>query len=310
MNVPLTKPERDRAARAALTYLAAPADPVVGTLLRAFTPMKALQMLAPGENPDLGDLLPGDSLRRAQDRCAERLQHLPTPAQEAAWEHSGIRLICPDDPEWPESLDDLGDARPYALWVRGNADLRFSCTTSVSVVGSRAASAYGSYMASELAADLAGHGCTIISGAAYGVDGAAHQAALAADGTTIAVLACGVDNAYPAGHQDLLTAIAAHGAIVSEYPPGQLPSRLRFLQRNRIIAALSPATLVVEAIERSGSLTTARHARDLHRAVLAVPGPVTSEQSRGCHALIRDHGALLVTSARDALAAITPKDTP
>ena len=207
-----------------------------------------------------------------------RLDELPTPDDVIGFRRSGIRLICPGDPEWPGQLADLGDEQPYALWLRGNADLRFSCLRSVAIVGSRAASAYGSYVAAEFAASVAARGWAVISGGAYGVDASAHRGALGADGVTVAVLACGVDVPYPTAHTELLDAVAAQGVIVSEWPPGRTVSRLRFLVRNRVIAALATGTLVVEAGERSGALNTARHARDLGRRLMAVPGrsPPTS----------------------------------
>jgi DNA processing protein len=239
-----------------------------------------------------------------------RLGELPTPDDVIGFRRSGIRLIRPGDPEWPGQLADLGDEQPYALWLRGNADLRFSCLRSVAIVGSRAASAYGSYVAAEFAASVAARGWAVVSGGAYGVDASAHQGALGADGVTVAVLACGVDVAYPAAHTELLGAIAAQGVIVSEWPPGRPVSRLRFLVRNRVIAALATGTLVVEAGERSGALNTARHARDLGRRLMAVPGPVTSDISAGCHRIIRDWQGMLVTSAVDVVEHLSPVGEP
>jgi DNA processing protein len=154
-------------------------------------------------------------------------------------------------------------------------------------------------VAADLADGLAARGFTVVSGAAYGVDSAAHRAALAADGPTVAVLACGVDRAYPAAHRGLLDRIAQVGAVVSEVPVGCAPYRSRFLARNRIIALLAAATVVVEANLRSGSLTTAKAARSCHLPVGAVPGPVTSMTSAGCHALLRDSDAVLVTDAAE-----------
>ena len=197
------------------------------------------------------------------DRWRVRLPELPRPEQLLAFRESGIRLVCPGDPEWPGQLADLGDDEPYALWLRGSADLRFSCLRSVAIVGARAATAYGSYVAAEFAASVAARGWAVVSGGAFGVDAAAHRGALSADGVTVAVLACGVDVPYPSAHADLLDAIAAQGVLVSEWPPGRQVSRLRFLVRNRVIAALATGTLVVEASQRSGAVNTARHARDL-----------------------------------------------
>jgi DNA processing protein len=176
----------------------------------------------------------------------------------------------------------------------------------VSMVGSRAATGYGAHIAGEIAADLGEAGWTIVSGGAYGIDAAAHRGARATRAITIAVLACGVDYPYPAGHADLFADIAAAGLVVSEWPPGCHPARLRFLTRNRVIAALTCGTVIVEAGERSGALNTARHAADLGRPLMAVPGPVTSPQSAGCHRIIRDWGASCVTCAADIVEMLTP----
>ena len=222
------------------------------------------------------------------ERWRTRLPELPAPEEVLAFGESGIRLVCPGDPEWPGQLADLGDDQPYALWLRGNADLRFSCLRSVAIVGSRAATAYGSYVAAEFAASVAARGLAVVSGGAFGVDAAAHRGALGADGVTVAVLACGVDVPYPTAHAELFDAIAAQGVLVSEWPPGRHVSRLRFLVRNRMIAALATGTLVVEAGQRSGAVNTARHARDLRRRLMAVPGPITSDLSAGCHQVIRE----------------------
>jgi DNA processing protein len=246
------------------------------------------------------------TLRRSMERWRVRLDDLPTPDEVIAFRAAGIRLICPGDPEWPEQLADLGLDQPYALWLRGTADLRFNCLRSVAVVGSRAATAYGSYVAAEFAASVAARGWAVVSGGAFGVDASAHRGALGADGVTVAVLACGVDVPYPVGHTELFEAIAAQGVIVSEWPPGRTVSRLRFLVRNRVIAALATGTLVVEAGERSGAVNTARHARDLGRRLMAVPGPVTSDQSAGCHRIIREWQGTLVTTAAEVIEHLSP----
>jgi DNA processing protein len=240
------------------------------------------------------------------ERWRTRLPELPSPEQVLAFRESGIRLVCPGDPEWPGQLADLGDDQPYALWLRGSADLRFSCLRSVAIVGSRAATAYGSYVAAEFAASVAARGLAVVSGGAFGIDAAAHRGALGADGVTVAVLACGVDMAYPTAHTELFDAIAAQGVLVSEWPPGRHVSRLRFLVRNRVIAALSTGTLVVEASQRSGAVNTARHARDLRRRLMAVPGPVTSDLSAGCHQVIREWAGTLVTSAAEVVEHLSP----
>jgi DNA processing protein len=294
-------------ARAALTYLAEPGDLQLGALVRSHGAAPMLAAIKAGTVPDF--LASGAARAAAQRamRCWQvRLTELPSADDIARLCRAGIRLACPGDPEWPARLDDLGAARPYALWLRGTADLRFSCVRSVAIVGARAATAYGGYVASEFAASVASRGWTVVSGGAYGVDAAAHRGALAADGVTVAVLACGVDVPYPAGHADLLDAIAAQGVVVSEWPPGRNATRLRFLVRNRTIAALAAGTLVVEAASRSGALNSARHARDLGRPLMAVPGPITSELSAGCHTVIREWQGMLVTSAADVIEYLSP----
>jgi len=308
-----SQPEQ-RLARAALTHLAEPGDPALGALLALCEPAEVLAAIKadmlPGTGPGCGDTPASRAaLERALGRWRLRLPELPDDAGIAAARRDGIRLICPGDPEWPDGLDDLGRARPYALWLRGRSDLRRSSLRSVSMVGSRATTAYGAHVAGEIAADLGERGWTIVSGGAYGIDAAAHRGALVAHAITIAVLACGVDYPYPAGHADLFAEIAADGLVVSEWPPGRRPARLRFLVRNRVIASLTSGTVIVEAGERSGALNTARHAADLGRMLMAVPGPVTSAQSAGCHRLIRDWGVTLVTSAADIIEMLSPIGT-
>jgi DNA processing protein len=297
-------------ARAALTYLAEPADRWLSQLIRMHGAPQTLGAIRSGRLPETGQAMQRAALERAMQRWRVRLSEVPTPDDVVGFRRSGIRLIGPGDPEWPGQLADLGDEQPYALWLRGNADLRFSCLRSVAIVGSRAASAYGSYVAAEFAASVAARGWAVVSGGAYGVDASAHQGALGADGVTVAVLACGVDVSYPTAHTELLDAVAAQGVIVSEWPPGRAVSRLRFLVRNRVIAALATGTLVVEAGERSGALNTARHARDLGRRLMAVPGPVTSDISAGCHQIIRDWQGMLVTSAADVVEHLSPVGDP
>jgi DNA processing protein len=303
-----TDARRQRLARAALTYLAEPGDSLLGALLRDREPDEVVAAIVAGRlsaaaagagGPGL-DRDPG-AVTRALRRWAARAGELPAASDLSAWHRQGIRLICPGDPEWPTQLEALADAGPYALWLRGSADLRHSCLSSVSMVGSRAATNYGAYVAAELSAGLGRRGWTVVSGGAYGIDGSAHRGALAAEGLTVAVLACGLDRPYPAGHAELFDAVAAHGALVSEWPPGRTPTRQGFLIRNRVIAALTRGTVVVEAGRRSGALSTARHARDLCRLLMAVPGPVTSDVSAGCHEIIREWGAVCVTSADQVL---------
>ncbi len=305
----------EKLARAALTYLAEPGDPALGALLGICGPGEVLAAIKadmlPGIGPGCGDSPASRAaLQRALGRWRVRLAGLPGGADITAACRDGIRLICPGDPEWPDGLDQLGWARPYALWLRGNADLRFACLRSVSMVGSRAASGYGAHVAGEIAADLGERGWAVVSGGAYGIDAAAHRGALAAEGITIAVLACGVDHPYPAGHAQLFAAIAAQGLVISEWPPGRPPARMRFLVRNRAIAALTCGTVIVEAGARSGALNTARHAANLGKPLMAVPGPVTSAQSAGCHQIIREWGGTCVTGAADIIEMISPISVP
>jgi DNA processing protein len=312
----------ERYARAALSFVAEPGDVVLGALMRSSTAAEVLALLRSGD----GDIWPCPSgayadgpprvsceqspvaVRRTLDRMRSRLDRLPSPARLESWERGGLRLVCPGDPEWPTQLDDLGDSRPIVLWLSGSVDLRFACLRSVSVVGSRAATAYGTVVGTEIASDLAAGAVTVISGGAYGIDACAHRGALAAGGCTIAVLASGLSFGYPKGHFELFATISQIGLMVSECPPDHAPNRPGFLVRNRLIAALSPGTVIVEAALRSGALNTARHARQLNRQVMAVPGPVTSTQSAGCHDLIREWGAVCVTSAADVIELITPLD--
>jgi DNA processing protein len=227
---------------------------------------------------------------------------------------AGMRLVCPGDEEWPAGLADLDKAgpagdlgAPIALWVRGTLPLNEACEKSIGIVGSRAATSYGLHVAGEVGFHLAEQGWSVVSGAAYGIDAAAHRGALAAPGPTIAVLACGVDVAYPRSHDALLARMATEGLIVSEAPPGGLPLRRRFLVRNRLIAALSSGSVVVEAGVRSGALSTARHARRIGRPVMAVPGPVTSGMSSGCHLLLRQWPeSVLVTTADEVIECCGP----
>lgn len=212
---------------------------------------------------------------------------------------SNSSFITNEDISWPTALNDLSpEQRPVGLWVRGAADARIAATKSVAIVGSRACTSYGERMALSLAGDLAARGWTITSGGAFGIDAAAHRGTVAVSGTTIAVLANGVDVPYPRAHDSLFEDIACHGLLVSEVPPGEAPARYRFLERNRLIAALSKGTIVVEASARSGALSTASRAQMLDRAVMAVPGLATSNASTGTHRLIQE-GAALVTTADD-----------
>jgi DNA processing protein len=292
----------ERRARVALSFLAQPGDLVLGAALRTTTPADVLAAITGADEAGaavLASQMPDAAMARALPQWRARLVEVPSTARLAAWQQTGLRVVIPGDAEWPTQLDDLGDARPLLLWLRGTADLRLTCIRSVSMVGSRAATGYGNHVAIEMAAALADHGVGVISGGAFGIDASSHRGAMAADGQTVAVLAGGLEFGYPHSHADLFEAIAARGVLASECPPARGPTRPGFLIRNRIIAALGRGTVVVEAALRSGALNSARHARELCRPVMAVPGPVTSDQSAGCHELIRDFGAMCVTCAAD-----------
>lgn len=278
----------DTRARVALSRLAEPGDEHLGALVRQ---LGAEEVFARVRDGSLQSLQVG--------HYQARLPRLDVDLDLAVASRAGVRLLVPSDPEWPPSLCDLGSSEPLLLWVSGHP----AAVThrSVAVVGARACTAYGAHVAGELAAGLADRGWAVLSGGAFGVDAAAHRGALAVDGVTVAVLACGVDVAYPAAHEGLLGHVAAAGAVLSELPPGSHPTRKRFLDRNRMIAALSRGTVVVEAAIRSGARNTATHADGLSRPVMAVPGPVTSAASAGCHELIRSAAAVLVTDAADVV---------
>ncbi|RBY87072.1 DNA-protecting protein DprA [Blastococcus sp. TBT05-19] len=304
-----------RRARAWLTRAVEPGTVDLWRFVEDVGPVEAVRQLRSGAAPASIRSLAGP--RAEQDETAADLRRA---------ERCGARLVVPEDGEWPdlalhaltvaaaqEPLDraDQSDRTlalvpPIALWVRGPARLDEVTARSVGVVGSRAATAYGEHVAGELGHQLGERGWTVVSGGAFGIDGAAHRGALAAGAPTVAVLSCGVDRPYPAGNGALFHRIAETGLLVSEWPPGCAPLRHRFLVRNRLIAALTRGTVVVEAAARSGAQATAKRAQKLGRPVLVVPGPVTSAMSVGCHELLRDaeSGATLVTSAAQVIEAV------
>ena len=297
----------ERHARLVLSFLVRPGDPVIGALLRSRTPPEVLAAVTGTCEPRISALrqLPEvQGLAAALRSWRQRQGLVPSAARLAAWQADGLRLICPGDEEWPPQLDDLGDTRPLLLWVRGNTSLRDACARSVAVVGSRAATADGQHMSLQISAGLAGQGMTVVSGGAAGIDSKAHTGALAAGGLTVAVLGGGLSFRYPRHATMMLAAIESHGAVISERPPVDAPDRASLLARNRVTAALAGGLVVVEAALRSGTLATARHARDLGRPVMAVPGPVTSVHSAGCHELIRVHGVACVGSEQDVIACL------
>ena len=219
----------------------------------------------------------------------------------------GGELLTPEDPQWPALLDDL-EVPPVALIVKG--DLEILTAESLAIVGTRNPTPYGIRNAQEFAAGFVDRGWSIVSGGAYGIDSAAHKGALIAEGSTIAVTASGLDSTYPAGNQRLFDEIVENGAIITEYLPGGIARPHRFLVRNRLIAALSRGTVVVEAAFRSGSLRTARDASDLLRPVMAIPGPINAPTSEGCHRLIGERSAELVSSVADAYEYLTSLVSP
>jgi DNA processing protein len=293
----------DRVARVALTWLAEPGNRVVWTLVNAAGAAATLERLLSGDIPEstlraavIARSSAGDP-RRIAEAALKRGQRL------------GARVVVPTDDEWPTTMDALDTLEldapgrinqntrtPLCIWVRGAWPLNQAFDRSVAVVGARAASSYGTHVTTEISYGLAEQGWTVVSGGAFGIDAAAHRAALAAGGLTVAVLACGVDRPYPVGNSGLFEQIADTGLLISEWPPGSEPLRHRFLIRNRVIAAATKGTVVVEAAARSGAGQTMSRVLALDRAAMVVPGPVTSAMSVGCHELLRTHPqARLVT---------------
>jgi DNA processing protein len=293
-----------RRARIALTWLVEPGSRAVYRLVKRFGPVDALRRLLAGDIADerlrtvvTARLAGGDPWEIA-DAAAEATERL------------GARLVTPEDDEWPARLAhlerltlahadrrvDQETAPPLCFWVRGAWDLGEALERSVAVVGSRAATPYGQHVAAEIGYGLAERGWTVVSGGAFGIDAAAHRGALNADGRTVAVLACGVDRPYPVGNTALFDRIAEVGLLISEWLPGADPLRPRFLIRNRVIAAATAGTVLVEAAARSGATQTLRRALALRRPSMVVPGPVTSAMSVGAHELLREYPeARLVT---------------
>ncbi|MDN5807514.1 MAG: DNA-processing protein DprA [Brevibacterium sp.] len=303
-----------RAAVAALLRIAEPGDGLLTGLVAEVGPIAVLELIravAAGKSSaaeaaeSLSSVVTAvagsGQLGEAIDRWAIRGEDAQGHRDLDAVDRLGGRLVIPGDGEWPAALTELGPAAPLGLWVRGEARLNTALQSAVSIVGARAASNYGTKCASDLAWDLAAKGLTIVSGGAFGIDAAAHRAVIAREGTTIAFMAGGVDRFYPAANTELFHQVLDRGAIVSETAPGMTPMRHRFLLRNRLIAASSRVTVIVEAGWRSGALNTARHALELSREVAAFPGSVYSASSTGTHRLIRLHEAQLVTSSEDVV---------
>lgn len=317
--------DNERTARAALSRLFEPQDAAALALVQAAGAQDALRIasgqLAAGaalEQEITAILTAGGAggnwqgLAAARQRWAPRLPDLAPERDLATMARLGGRILIPSDQLWPPQLADLGLQEPLCLWWRGVEQELPAAARAVALVGSRDSTSYGASVTADLAYALAQRGFAIVSGGAYGIDAHAHRAALAGGSggsggmPTIAVMAGGVDRFYPSGNEDLLRAVADHGAVLAEVPPGSAPTRYRFLQRNRLIAALASVTVVVEARWRSGALNTAHHAESLGRAVGAVPGSVHSANSAGCHRLLREGGAVCVTDAGEIAELASP----
>lgn len=266
-----------------------------------------LAHLGTAANASLAKIVATFGPQAAFDRCIgeprwrERLAAIDLDDERERAHQLGVRVITRNSELWPTQLAHLGEREPFALWLLGTAELRLTALQSIAVVGARDATRYGLDVTHQFAAELSLRDWTVASGGAFGIDAAAHRGALAVDRPTICVVAGGVDVVYPAAHHALFDAIAGCGVIVSEAPLGTTIRRESFLPRNRLIAALSRATVVVESALRSGSLNTAREAAALNRVVCAVPGSVYSTQSAGCHLLIRDERAFLTASVNEIL---------
>lgn len=301
-------------ARAAWSTLIEPGDRVAGRLIGLFGAERALQFLI--------DRFRADEIVKESEEFVE-LESDPAQFEEdlaegiTRWQprlnsgdalnavaHAaklGAFLVTPEQELWPVGLNDLGMHAPLVLWGRGQYSALEKFENSLAIVGARASTGYGEHVTMETVSAIAEAGVAIVSGAAYGIDGMAHRSALAVGGTTMAFLAGGVDRFYPSGHDALLGRIMESGLVLAEAPCGYAPTKWRFLLRNRLIAASSQATVVMEAGWRSGSLNTANHAATLGRPLGVVPGPVTSASSAGCHRLLREYDAVCVTTASEML---------
>jgi DNA processing protein len=302
----------DRTARVALTLLTEPGNRTVWSTVQQHGAPATLDLLVAGDLPEitLNDSARAEAGHRDPQRWAAAVLRQA--------QRLGVRLVVPADAEWPTRIDALATLEldgsapvsqnmrpPLCLWVRGDWPLAEILDRSVTVAGARAATGYGATVTSDIVSGLVEHGWTIVSGGAFGVDSAAHRAALSGGGRTVAVLACGVDRPYPSGNSAMFERIAETGLLISEWPPGAEPLRHRFLIRNRLMAATTSGTVIVEAALRSGSVQMMGPAIALGRAAMVVPGPVTSAVSAGCHELLRSHPKVrLVTGVPHILEAL------
>lgn len=295
----------ERSARVVLATLLEPDDSVTGRLIAAVGAAETVRLAAgTGGLPKNVDAVEAALWR---EKVAPRMNTAPVTQATSDTDRLGLRIIVPGERDWPASMNDLGYRAPTVLWVSGaSLFLAMPVSDRVTITGLRAATRYGEQVTSELAFDLINAERTVVAGGAYGIDAAAHHAALSAGGNTVAVLASGLDRLYPSGNRDLLERVAGLGLLVSELAPRATPTKWRLLARNRILGALSGATVIVEAGYRSGSLNVAARAAQLGRPVGAVPGPVTSAASAGTHRLLREGVASLVTNSTDVNALLNP----
>lgn len=316
----MSVPDEVLVARAYLGRVAEAGSVVVAAFVEEHGPVASAEMIRAGAVP--AEIAAATAARRTSADGEADL---------AAAARHGLRWVVPESPDWPHFAFAplyaaqrrrwhayVGGARsaryggeptvPIGLWVAGSLPLAESAVRSVAVVGARGATSYGEHCASEFGYGLARAGVTVVSGGAFGIDACAHRGALAADGATVLVSAGGLDRPYPSAHHNLFDRVRETGLVISESPPGAAPQKHRFLSRNRVIAALSSATVVIEAAPRSGALNTAAHCTALGRPLLAVPGPITSAMSAGCHHLIRreENPARLVASVDDILEVVGP----
>ena len=289
----------ERMARIVLSMIAEPNDLTTGYILGRHGGVATLNLVE--SDHDVTGLVRADVLlwrERLRARIAPDLMERVAEA-----EQHGFGTLIPADREWPAGLDELGDRAPYVLWTQGASSfLATELSDRVTITGARASTRYGEQITSDLAMCLADEERVVIAGGAFGIEGAAHRGVFTAAGQTIAVLATGVDRRYPAAHSELLDRIGDSGLLVSELPPGAMPTKDRFQARNRLMAALSGAVVIPEAGPRSGSMRTVHNAHSLGRRVGAVPGPVTSVVSTGPNELIKQGLAAVVTQASDVIA--------
>lgn len=322
----LTEPNDDDSAasilaRIAFSIITEPGDKFAGWLLSNFEPTKVIETLQRGYDFDglIGNEKREDLVQQfgkpealfadARERWSPRLKFSLVAAAANSARVLGAKVVAPSDEHWPAGLSALKFSVPHCIWLRGNPKVLALSDRSLALVGSRLATSYGEFATTEIVSAAVGEQLAVISGGAYGIDAVAHRATLALDGFTVAVIAGGIDRLYPSGNLELLDKIAELNALISEQAPGVSPTKWRFLQRNRLIAALGSATVVVEAGYRSGALNTAKHANLMDKPVGAVPGRFDSAQSAGCHELIRNNSAVLVSSAAAAIELVTGRES-